>query len=106
MGAEPPKEFCWPDELSVKEKARCGPVMVLCVDTRNVTELGGGDVPGQLNPNEFQCLRTHAMASAANRGGPDGWDDGLQGSSVNFYSVRSQPKGFFSACILISEQNV
>lgn len=56
----------------MKEKARCGPVMVLCVDTRNVTELGGGNVPGQLNPNEFQCLRTHAMASAANRGGPDG----------------------------------
>ena len=56
----------------MKEKARCGPVMVLCVDTRNVTELGGGDVPGQLNPNEFQCLRTHATASAANRGGPDG----------------------------------
>ena len=65
MEAEPPKEFCWPDELSVKEKARCGPVIVLRVDTRNVTELGGDDAPGQLNPNEFQCLQTHAMASAA-----------------------------------------
>ena len=30
---------------------------------------------------------------------------GCRFSSVNFYSVRSQPKSFFSACILISEQN-
>lgn len=69
----------------MKEKACCGPVIVLCVDMRNVTELGGDEVPSQLNPSEFQGLQTRVMASVAIVAVLMGEMMGCRFSSVNFY---------------------